>query len=371
MQQQPQDIAVDTPTAMESESTFWEFMEKTGMTLGLLTVVNVVVGHLVLLVGRPYLGSYAVSANGRSQWFFELTIVASLSASQLNLPLIVPKSWSVTLLLTVLCFATSWAVSVLSICQLIGNSLWRPIAAFTGAVDLLILPLALELFIIPPFFRRRGGWSCLYLDPVPLYEIVAPLVFLSKFFTWYFWSICTFWKSLNYLIPLETTLQGYLPELFSIVAYVIETISAPMRRIIAVITPTQFCASVLLIPPVLTNYICRVDTQRIAWNLCQKLFRRGKKFIQRMPTRDPFTLHCTVDREVSTAEGNCVVCHDDPVAVTLVPCGHRCLCRDCGLILTTGRQTVTSRKCPLDRGPITSVVDTHDFIVWEAASHST
>ncbi|XP_078595949.1 uncharacterized protein LOC144873011 [Branchiostoma floridae x Branchiostoma japonicum] len=362
---QQQDIPVDSPI-MESESTVWEIMEKAGMTLGLLTVVNVVVGQIILLVGRPYFGVYAVSSsNGRSQWFFELTIIASLSASQLNLPLIVPKSWSATLLLTVLCFATSWAVSVLSICQLIGNSLWRPIAAFTGAVDLLILPLALELFIIPPFFRRRRGWSCLYLDPVPLYEVLAPVVFLSKFFTWYFWSICSIWKSVNYLIPLEPTLHGYLPEMFSVIAYSVETVWAPVRKILSVITATQFCGSILLIPPVVTNYVRRMDTQRMAWNLCLKWFRRGK-FIQRMPTRDPRSLHNTVDREVTTADGNCVVCHEDPVAVTLVPCGHRCLCRDCGDILTRGRQMTTSRKCPLDRRPITSVVDSHDFIVWEA-----
>jgi len=45
----------------------------------------------------------------------------------------------------------------------------------------------------------------------------------------------------------------------------------------------------------------------------------------------------------------CIVCADKEISLVLLPCGHRCVCKTCGLILS---------KCPICRDPIESRVHT-------------
>ena len=52
----------------------------------------------------------------------------------------------------------------------------------------------------------------------------------------------------------------------------------------------------------------------------------------------------------------CKVCFERPVQITLVPCGHLCLCVDC-----SGLLTAMEHKCPICRNNIDSVIKT--FIV--------
>ena len=49
------------------------------------------------------------------------------------------------------------------------------------------------------------------------------------------------------------------------------------------------------------------------------------------------------------AKNHCVMCHDRPPAVVLIPCGHYGLCLDCSLEIVGG--------CPICRAQVNAVVD--------------
>jgi N-acetylneuraminic acid mutarotase len=46
----------------------------------------------------------------------------------------------------------------------------------------------------------------------------------------------------------------------------------------------------------------------------------------------------------------CSICADREIRVVLIPCGHRCLCRECSTVLT---------KCPICRKPVSDRIDTY------------
>ena len=53
--------------------------------------------------------------------------------------------------------------------------------------------------------------------------------------------------------------------------------------------------------------------------------------------------------EALQAIRQCVVCHDSPVTIAAVPCGHRCFCTNAGCYTRVGR-------CPLCRTPMTGTL---------------
>ena len=74
----------------------------------------------------------------------------------------------------------------------------------------------------------------------------------------------------------------------------------------------------------------------------------GQPILQNQGTIINSTMDNDADKEI------CKVCLNNKINTVLVPCGHRCICEDCGKSLGA------SKKCPICRQKIQKVMKTFD-----------
>ncbi len=91
------------------------------------------------------------------------------------------------------------------------------------------------------------------------------------------------------------------------------------------------------------------------------LLRRKRSFretMQSMPSDVQSRISVGNNNEEKNATSNseniCVVCHDEPAVMAVVPCGHQCLCNSCSNICIEGQ--ASARQCPLCRGNMQSIL---------------
>lgn len=87
-----------------------------------------------------------------------------------------------------------------------------------------------------------------------------------------------------------------------------------------------------------------------------KLLNRKRSFREAILSMPPETQsRINLDYSNTTSSDNiCVVCHDGPPVMAVVPCGHVCLCTNCSDVCMTGENE--QRPCPLCRGHMQSVL---------------
>ena len=84
----------------------------------------------------------------------------------------------------------------------------------------------------------------------------------------------------------------------------------------------------------------------------EKLLNRKRSFREAMQSMPPETQsRISLDDENRSSSGVCVVCHDEPSVMAVIPCGHVCLCNTC-----SDECSLIGQTCPLCRGSMQSVL---------------
>jgi len=88
----------------------------------------------------------------------------------------------------------------------------------------------------------------------------------------------------------------------------------------------------------------------------EKLLNRKRSFREAMQSMPPETQsRITLDDSNTTSSDNiCIICHDGPSLMAVIPCGHVCLCTNCSDVCMNGQNG--QRTCPLCRGHMQSVL---------------